>query len=299
MNESTSYPKANQHIPSLNWLQAFEAAARLESFTLASAELSRTQATISQQIRHLERHLATDLFQRLPRGVELTLDGAAYLPHVRSAFQTIAASTRDLFARDQPQSVSISSPVSFVAAWVAPLLPEWRQRHPNTNLSIVSIQRPVDYTVEDADLEIRYGNGPWPGTEATLLLEDVLVPVCTPSLIQSADSWRELPVIALSGARAGWSEWCAHAGMAPLASPALRFDSFILALEAARAGAGILLAPLALIQTALKNNELVRLSDIELRTESGHWLLRDTQKPSTPTVDEVRDWLIAKAKAST
>ncbi|WP_311946653.1 LysR substrate-binding domain-containing protein [Halomonas piscis] len=291
-------PDTNQHIPPLNWLQAFEAAARLESFTLASTELSRTQATISQQIRNLELHLATELFQRLPRGVELTLDGAAYLPHVRSAFQTIAASTRDLFAHDQSQSVSLSSPVSFVAAWIAPLLPELRRLDDRINLSIVSIQRPVDYTVEDADLEIRYGNGPWPGTEATLLLEDVLVPVCAPALANSTDDWRNLPVIALAGARAGWSDWCAHAGIAPLSSPVLRFDSFILALEAAKAGGGLLLAPLSLIRATLREGELVRLSDIELRTESGHWLLRDTQKPSTQAIDKIRAWLINKARAS-
>ncbi|WNK19910.1 LysR substrate-binding domain-containing protein [Halomonas piscis] len=291
-------PDTNQHIPPLNWLQAFEAAARLESFTLASTELSRTQATISQQIRNLELHLATELFQRLPRGVELTLDGAAYLPHVRSAFQTIAASTRDLFAHDQSQSVSLSSPVSFVAAWIAPLLPELRRLDDRINLSIVSIQRPVDYTVEDADLEIRYGNGPWPGTEATLLLEDVLVPVCAPALANSTGDWRNLPVIALAGARAGWSDWCAHAGIAPLSNPVLRFDSFILALEAAKAGGGLLLAPLSLIRATLREGELVRLSDIELRTESGHWLLRDTQKPSTQAIDKIRAWLINKARAS-
>ncbi|GAB2727858.1 LysR substrate-binding domain-containing protein [Halomonas garicola] len=291
-------PDANQHIPPLNWLQAFEAAARLESFTLASTELNRTQATISQQIRNLELRLATELFQRLPRGVELTLDGAAYLPHVRSAFQTIAASTRDLFAHDQSQSVSLSSPVSFVAAWIAPLLPELRRLDDRINLSIVSIQRPVDYTVEDADLEIRYGNGPWPGTEATLLLEDVLVPVCAPALAKSTDDWRSLPVIALAGARAGWSDWCAYAGFPPLSSPVLRFDSFILALEAAKAGGGLLLAPLSLILATLQAGELVRLSDIELRTESGHWLLRDTQKPSTQAIDKIRAWLITKARAS-
>lgn len=282
----------NHSLPPLSWLQAFEAAARLESFTLAGEELGRSQATISQQIRSLENRLGSELFHRLPRGVELTLDGAAYMPHVRSAFETIAASTRDLFATNRHATVTLASPVSFVAGWLAPRLRELDVQSQRINLSIATINRPVDYDMESADLEIRYGDGAWPGVERKLILEERLSPVCAPALLETVDHWCQLPVVGLAGARAGWSEWCTAAGVPPLGAPVYRFDSFVLALEAARAGAGILLASLPLVEAPLKNGTLVRLSDVELRPRTGHWLTRDHRKPVKPETRVVWQWMI-------
>ena len=72
--------------PPLAWLRAFEAAARRLSFTGAANEIGLTQAAVSQQIRLLESRLRVKLFRRMRRGVELTAEGAAYLPHVQSGF---------------------------------------------------------------------------------------------------------------------------------------------------------------------------------------------------------------------
>lgn len=279
------------HLPPLGWLQAFEAAARLESFTLAAEELGRSQATVSQQIRNLEDKLGSELFHRLPRGVELTLDGAAYRPHILSAFRIIAAATRDLFATQSRSTVTIATPVSLVATWLAPRLPELQTLSQRLNVNIATINRPVDYEMENADLEIHYGDGNWTGLDRALLVEEHLSPVCAPHLLRGQDDWTQLPVIALAGARAGWSDWCARAGVPPLAMPMYRFDSFILALEAAKSGAGVMLASLPLVDTALKRGELVRLSYVELTTRSGHWLTRDQTKPASPAIDAVWSWM--------
>ena len=66
-----------RRLPSLNALKAFEAAARLESFTEAAGELFVTHAAISRHIRDLEEWLGTQLFLRTGRGVELTEAGRA------------------------------------------------------------------------------------------------------------------------------------------------------------------------------------------------------------------------------
>ncbi|TIX68957.1 MAG: LysR family transcriptional regulator, partial [Mesorhizobium sp.] len=89
-------------LPPLDWLRSFEAAARLSNFTAAAAELGLTQAAVSQHIRALEQRLKTRLFVRLARGVALSPEGAAYLPHIQSAFATIANSTTELF---EPRAV--------------------------------------------------------------------------------------------------------------------------------------------------------------------------------------------------
>ncbi|TJW71803.1 MAG: LysR family transcriptional regulator, partial [Mesorhizobium sp.] len=80
-------------MPPLDWLRSFEAAARLSNFTAAATELGLTQAAVSQHIRFLEERLKTRLFARLARGVALSPEGAAYLPHIQSAFAIIGNST--------------------------------------------------------------------------------------------------------------------------------------------------------------------------------------------------------------
>ena len=53
---------ADKPLPPLTSLRAFEAAARLLSFTRAARELHVTPAAISHQIRGLERHLGSSCF---------------------------------------------------------------------------------------------------------------------------------------------------------------------------------------------------------------------------------------------
>lgn len=291
------HSELQSHLPPLGWLQAFEAAARLESFTLAAEELGRSQATVSQQIRNLEQKLGSDLFHRLPRGVELTLDGAAYRPHIRSAFRIIAATTRDLFATQRRRTITIATPVSLVATWLAPRLPGLDAMGKHMNISVATINRPVDYEMENADLEIHYGDGNWPGIERGLLVEERLSPVCAPALLEQENDWTRLPTIGLAGARAGWSDWCALADIPPLATPVYRFDSFILALETARAGAGVMLASLPLVEASLRRGELVRLSDVELSPRSGHWLTRDQSKPASPEIEAVWSWMLGRTSS--
>ena len=94
-------------MPPLDWLRTFEAAARLSNFTAAAGELGLTQAAVSQHVRSLEDRLKRPLFIRLARGVGLTPEGAAYMPHLQSAFTMIANTTRELFEPRAIQSVTI------------------------------------------------------------------------------------------------------------------------------------------------------------------------------------------------
>ena len=68
-------------MPPLDPLIAFEAAARLLSFTRAGEELHLSQAAISQQIRSLEESLQVKLFTRSHRAVAINQRGARIPAH--------------------------------------------------------------------------------------------------------------------------------------------------------------------------------------------------------------------------
>lgn len=83
-------------LPPLKALRAFEASARLKSFKKASEELYVTPSAISQQIKILEEHLNTQLFDRTHSGLVPTPDGKQLLPSIETAFNTINVAVKEL-----------------------------------------------------------------------------------------------------------------------------------------------------------------------------------------------------------
>lgn len=260
-------------LPPLEWLRVFEAAGRLGSFTAAAGELGLTQAAVSQRIRNLEARLGVRLFLRLPRGVELSADGEAYLPHVQTALAALRRSTADLFGAPL-RRIAIAAPVSVAGLWIAPRLAALAEAFTQLQISVATVARPADYAAAEADIEVRFGSGAWPERRALRLYDEVLAPVAAPRLLRGpVRDWRQLPQIAVSGPRDGWAEWAAATGAAPPRPPSLRFDSFAIARDAAVAGGGVLLASLALIGGDIEAGRLERLAEPELRMERGYWLV--------------------------
>ncbi|MDQ6433536.1 LysR family transcriptional regulator [Mesorhizobium sp. LHD-90] len=279
-------------MPHLDWLRSFEAAARLSNFTAAAAELGLTQAAISQHIRALEGKVGRKLFNRLARGVELTPDGAAYLPHIQSAFATIANSTHELFEPAATHSVPLRSPVSFATLMIAPLLPRLSRDLPLIELGIETIHRPGDYGEESEMLDIRFGHGDFAGRRADRLTDETLVPMGAASLAGVPD-WHRLPRLSVVGGRGMWREWFSAAGIAQPPSPAHKFDTFVTAMQAAREGAGVLLGSRPLADAALREGSLVMLSDFQLGSGAGHFLTAPSGRRLEKPEADLRAWLVA------
>jgi DNA-binding transcriptional LysR family regulator len=281
------------HLPHLPWLRSFEAAARRLSFTLAAEELGLTQAAVSQQIKTLEHSLGVSLFLRGRRGVELSADGAAYLPHVQAAFASLAHTTDELFGGARKTEVKLITPASFGALWLAPRLPAFTKALPGVTLTIQTMTNPGDYAETAADLEIRFGAGHWPGLQSHRLTTEHMTPVCAPTL--RTDAWQELPLLAVRGAREMWRDWFMMIGSVSMPRGVHSFDTFVMALEAAKAGAGILLGSRPLIDAALLKGELVRLSDLDLPSPHGHFLAYRAEEAQTPALHATINWLLREA----
>ena len=248
----------------LEWVRAFEAAGRLGSFVAAAGELSITQAAISQRIGHLEAHLGARLFLRKPRGVTLTVEGEVWLPQITTHLRAIQQTADDLFGHG-PRRITIAASASVIQAWLVPRLARVRAGD-RMQFSFSTMVVEADFD-KGGNIHIRYGSGPWPGYRAAKLFDEELTPVAHPDLAQG--DWRDKPRIALSGPRRGWADW----GAQPNPAPQLRFDSFIAALSAAEAGAGVLLASVPLAAGSLAAGRLVRLDAQSLRPAESYWLL--------------------------
>lgn len=146
-------------LPPLAALEAFEAAARLESFAKAAAELHLSPSAISHRIRTLEAHLGERLFQRLAHGVRLSDRGKAYLPIVEAAFDQLGEGTAGLFEGRGGGKVAVRVPVSYGTLFLAPRLPGFTARE-GTRVELLSAIWAGDAADVEVDFEVRFGPPP-------------------------------------------------------------------------------------------------------------------------------------------
>ncbi|MBT7329610.1 MAG: LysR family transcriptional regulator, partial [Oceanospirillaceae bacterium] len=106
-------------LPPLNSLRAFEAAARHLSFTRAADELCVTQAAISHQVKGLEDYLGHQLFERLPRNLTLTSQGAALMPVLADVFDDMANAVASLKQEKVGSLLNVRLAPSFAAKWLS------------------------------------------------------------------------------------------------------------------------------------------------------------------------------------
>src|SRR5437868_10172528 len=176
------------HLPPLNALKAFEAAARHESFTRAAQELCVTQGAVSHQVKALETQLAIKLFTRERQRLIITEAGRDYLSVVRDALDRIAAGTERLLQRQSTGVLTVSTSPDFAAKWLVHRLGHFAEAHSGIDLRVSATLHHVDFAREDVDLAVRHGDGSWPGLDAIRLSAELLFAVCSPKLLTGVAS---------------------------------------------------------------------------------------------------------------
>lgn len=280
----------------LNGLRAFEAAARHLSFTRAAIELCVTPAALSHQVKALEERLRVPLFRRLPRGLALTDEGQELLPVLRESFDRMAALLARFDDGEGREILSLGVVGTFALGWLLPRLAEFEAANPLVDVRITTNNNRVDIAEEGLDAAIRFGDGAWHGTEARLLFEAALTPVCAPETAQRLKEPADLlGETLLRSYRVGeWSAWFDAAGVAPPPLIGPVFDSGALMVEAALAGHGVALAPARLFERQVDQGRAVRPFAVSIDA-GAYWLTRlKTRKPSL-ALAAFEDWIIAAA----
>ncbi|PZR92648.1 MAG: LysR family transcriptional regulator [Stutzerimonas stutzeri] len=282
-------------LPPLNALRAFEAAARLGSFSKAAEEIGVTQGAIAQQIRHLEAFLGLTLFRRLPQGVALTEAAQEARPRLSAAFDALAVTVQDLKASHAGRALTIAALPCIAQLWLSPRLPALQQAFPGLAISISAMEDPPTGRHESFDLALFYLAAP--PADALALGEDSLFPVCTPALAGKLRTPADLAAQTLlhdAVWRGDWARWLRHAGAGgidPGRGPS--YSLYALALDAALGGAGIVIGRRSLVAPYLAKGRLVRPFTEELPTGDRLSLLFPQAGKPHPRRAELIAWLEA------
>jgi len=289
---------SRSRLPPLNAIKAFEAAARLGSFTRAARELNVTHGAVSRQIRLLEDWLGVRLFLRTSRNAVPTQAGTELLAEVSPALDRLAVASRQMQNRAGARGLHVSALPTFAMRWLIPRLPDFQRDHPGLELRIVTASTPAEQFCMDVDAVIS-GPSRQSGWVGTRFLSEIRLPVLSPDLMRRcplrapADLERHTLLHAAT-LRDAWPRWMAAAHVPDL-TPARDkvFEHFYFAIQAALEGLGVVMGPLALISDELRAGRLLApISEPALRTR-GYFVYALEASRDAPAVAALRKWLVA------
>ena len=279
----------------LNALRAFEASARLGSFTRAGLELRVTQTAISHQVKALEETLGVTLFERLPRGLALTDEGLALLPVLTDAFRRMSATLSQLEEGNFQEILTIGVVATFAIGWLLRRLGRFKAQNPSVDLRLKTNNNRADILADGLDWFIRFGDGAWHGTDSAPLMHAPLSPVCAPALGARLRSPADLANEQLlrSYRVDEWGLWFRAAGIEPPKLRGWMFDSSLTLVEAAAQGAGVALVPVAMFADEIGRGRIVQPFGIAAPAGS-YWLTRLKSRSETASMQAFRRWLLAE-----
>ena len=252
-------------IPNLGALQAFEATARLGSFSRAAEELSLTHSAVFRQVVGLEARLGVQLFTRVRRRLALTDAGAEYAGRVRHHLDQLEKDTFGLMSRaGVGRSLHIAVLPTLATTWLVPRLKEFSRQHGDIAVSLSVRTLPFQFNDHPFDAAIYHAGTIWPGTVGFKLFdEQTLVPVCSVDvrerIEQGPQGLAQTSHLHMMSRPDAWREWYRVRGQEypPTVSAGPRYELFTMLLAAAQAGLGLALIPSFLARDALNESRLV------------------------------------------
>jgi LysR family glycine cleavage system transcriptional activator len=292
--------------PPLKALLCFDAAMRLDSFSLAADELNVTPGAVGQQIRNLEQWLGVSLFTRQIRQVQPTPDGQAYWARIQPALVQIIDASHAL--RDRHNNhVWLNMPPSLAAKWFARRMAGFLEHHPEVSLHLSSSVALTDFSSERVDLAIRHFDGHAPELEVELLHRDDARVYCSPAYIaqfglRAPEDLRKATLLH-NTLHPHWSEWLRRfAGIGDeqgRAISGIHFDQSLMAIEAARRNQGVVITSEWLTQEEVASGVLVEPFEQRLPLSKGYYLVQPKHSILRPTVQALRAWLLGLANEAT
>jgi LysR family transcriptional regulator, glycine cleavage system transcriptional activator len=295
-------PVSRRFVPSTGVLCAFEAAARLQSFTAAAAELHLTQSAVSRQIRALEEMVGSELFVRERQTIRLTTAGEAYAQEIRGALERISQATLGFRANPRGGTLQLAVLPTFGTRWLAPRLSGFFAAHPGVTVNLTTRLEPFDFRSEGLDAAIHFGAPEWPGTEFEPLMRETVVPACAPQfkrahkLARPADLL-SVPLLHVSTRPNAWKEWLEAKGVSFGDVPGMVVDQFAMAAQAATAGLGVALLPRFLMEPEFAGGQLVpAIARGEVESGSRYYLMWPASRSSYPPLQAFARWLREEVK---
>lgn len=284
-------------LPPLSALRAFEATARLASFSKAGDELFVTHAAISHQIKKLEEWLGSPLFVRRgrKRGIALTRSGDMLYRHLSPALGEIADACARVKAVGGRDVLTVGCIPSIASRWLVPNLRAFARANPNLDVRVVYASAAEKIGNGELDVLITNGEDSASDVISTRLFSRLTKPVCSPAFWREHGPFDDAATLASvpllhDEDRNDWRQWFQAASAAPPAEDNWPiYQDFNLLATAMVAGHGAALCPVDVFQLEIDRGDLIVLSDIAINLDAAYYATHRVQ--AKPSIVDFVDWL--------
>ncbi|MFM6986021.1 MAG: LysR family transcriptional regulator [Hydrogenophaga sp.] len=170
----------------LKQLETFASVATRGSLTAAAKAEGVAPAIIGRRLDALESRLGVKLMVRTTRRITLTHEGSAFLEDCQRLLTDLANAEASVSAGGVKASghLRITAPAGFGRRHVAPLVPRFRELHPEVTISLKLSDRVVDVAGEGYDCAVRVGDLPDSSLVSVRLADNRRLCVTTPQYLQ-------------------------------------------------------------------------------------------------------------------
>lgn len=295
-------------LPGTGSLKVFEAAGRHLNFSRAAQELHVTPAAVSHQIKEFEDQVGRRLMDRTSRSMRLTEAGQVLHAAVSEALEGLNRALQQL-QRGVTRRVKVSASTSIAAKWLVPRLDDYMQLHPGAEVQLDVSDRVRDFSRDEIDVAIRFGNGNYPGSRADRLFDNTIFPVCSPALLTSKKPLKHprdllqhrLIHVEWSGQGVTWPNWrmwMLAAGVSDYdETSGLYLDNSGLALQAAVDGQGVALGDSSLVSDDLAAGRLVQPFALTIKgpPHFAYYVISPIATQDEPLIKSFREWILDEA----
>lgn len=287
-------------------LRLFAVAAELLNISAAGRELGLSPAVAGARLAKLEQEVGADLLHRSTRKVSLSLEGEEFLPYAREilAQQDAAFAALGRGSSEPSGTLRLAASSTFAQLYVAPILPEFLDRHPQINLDLRFSDTQANLIEGGYDLALRNVAIQDSTLIGRKLANDKRVLCAAPSYLKTygtpqtpADlAKHRILAFVNSKPRTLMAEESRSCIFPPSESPQrLVCDDGASMRIATEAGVGISMSSIWSIHNELKNGSLVRvLPDYQVDDGSAIWLVYPKSNVLTAKVRVFIDYLIEK-----
>jgi LysR family glycine cleavage system transcriptional activator len=286
-------------IPSLAALRAFEALSRHGSLSAAARDLNVTHAAIAQHLRALEAFFGENLANRDGQSMRLTETGRELAESLGEGFARISEGVGAILDRNALRPITVTLTPSFAEVWLMPRIGQFWSKHPEVEVRLVPSVALTDLRRDGIDLAIRFGTGDWPEYDVEPLAVSRFVVVAAPDYTKA----RTLEELGRLGAHDWYFSLASNEQRVWGGTIGVDFDRVGaqemanngMVLSAVRAGLGLSIQSLALVEPDIASGQLATLYEGDPEG-LGYYIL---SRPGvlSPGARTFRAWLRRMAQA--
>lgn len=167
-------------------IESFVAVATRGSLAAAARAEGVAPAIMGRRLDALEERLGVKLMVRTTRRLTLTHEGTAFLEDCQRMLADLALAEASVSAGGLKASghLRITAPAGFGRRHVAPLVPGFREQHPEVTLSLNLSDRVIDLAAEGYDCAVRVGDFPDSSLVSQRLADNRRLCVATPGYLR-------------------------------------------------------------------------------------------------------------------